>query len=632
MLNKKNNDWQLTLQRKVLLLFRKYSIPRWFVFTFDILAVSVTFLFAYLLRFNFTPNDFVFSFALSHSLIALLIYGLFFLIFRSYSGLIRHTTLTDISLVFGATTASVVTLLAFSLGSRLFQIEHDLIIPVSVILIHYGIITIFLFSIRLGIKLLFRIATRSAGKLQNVLIYGAGEMGVIIKRLIMSDPKHELNIVGFLDDNRQLYGKKINGIPVFSRSILNDEFIKKRKIKTLIIAIENITTDKKKEIIHFAINLGLAVLKIPSATLLRSFNIEALNLEKVKIEDLLDRGPNILDLKRIEKGIRNKAALITGAAGSIGSELARQILKFYPSEMILIDQAETPLTQLESNLKNKAGKTNLFFELADITNYEKAEIIFRKYKPDIIFHIASYKHIPVLEMHPHEAFRVNVGGTKIMAELSVLYNASGFVLISSDKCFQPNAVMSFSKRLSEMVVQALAGQGRGQTKFIITRFGNVLGSSGSVIPLFTEQITKGGPLTVTHPDISRYFMTIPGACELILEAAFMDNKGEIFNFDMGEPVKIVDVADKMIRISGLEPGKDIEIVYTGLRPGEKLHDENAVQDYSVLPTSNPGITIIEGKKYNYSNILEKIDEICKKLYSINNEEIIKIMEDIVNKS
>ena len=280
----------------------------------------------------------------------------------------------------------------------------------------------------------------------------------------------------------------------------------------------------------------------------------------------------------------------------------------------------------------KKLKTSYIFELSDVTNFSKTENTLAAYRPDIVFHVASYKHVSIMEMNPHEAFRVNVAGTKILAELSVKHNIPRFILISSNKCFNPSGVMSISKRISEMVIQALAGEEKKNTKFIITRFGNVLGSSGSVIPLFSGQIQNGGPVTVTHPDMSRYFITISGACELILETAFMEDEGEIYNFDLGEPVKISDIADKMIKMSGLTPGKDIEIIYTGLRPGEKLHDDNDVnKDIILFPTSNQRISIVEveDNKFDYTGILQKIDKMHKNLYFFSKKEIIKLMEEIV---
>lgn len=628
-MKKKLNNYFVILQRSILSLFRRYSIPRWLVFSFDVLAVGAGFLFAYLLRFNFKANDFLISYAFIHSVIALIVYALFFLLFRSYSGLIRRTTLTDISLVFAATTVSAASLLIFSLIAAYFEFKREFILPISIILIHYGIITIFLFSLRLAIKLLFRIATRSVKKLQNVLIYGAGELGFIIKRHIMSDPKYEMNVVGFLDDNKQLHAKKINDIPVLNPASINTEFLEKRKIKIVIIAIKNLSVSRKNEIIRSALDLGLTVLKITPGRNIEDDKIDSHNLEKIKIEDLLDRGPNSIDTNRIKNGIKARTILVTGASGSVGIVLAKQIAEYKPQKLILLDIAETPLLQLEYELKRSFNDISFHLELADVSIPGKMETVFWEHKPDIVFHVASYKHIPLMEISPHEAFRVNVLGTKIVAELSLKYNASKFVLISSNKCFKPSGVMSVSKRLSEIMVQALASDNKNSTRFMITRFGNLLGSSGSVIPLFYDQIRDGGPVTVTHPDISRYFISMTAAGELILETAFIEDKSEIYNFDMGEAVKITDIADKMIRMSGLLPGQDIEIEFSGLRPGEKLEDEIEYEVLKLIPTSNPAISRVEVDNTDFSSIAKKIVTLNKDLYSFSKGEIIEFMENLI---
>jgi FlaA1/EpsC-like NDP-sugar epimerase len=617
--------WILVIRKKALALFNKYSIPKWMLFLFDSFAVFLTFLVAYLLRFNFVVSDFLLAHSVHHALIAVAVYALFFLVFRSFSGLIRHATLTDISLVFAATSSALMVLVLLSIITRIFGLGKSLTIPLSVILIHYGLITIMLFVSRISVKLLFHFATSSRRNLRNVLIYGAGELGFIIKRVIMSDPKNEINVAGFIDDNKQLQGKKINSIPVLNPNMLNKEFIHKHKIKTIILAINNLTQSRKSEIIHSAIDLGMEVLKTPETEKWLNRKMIIQDLQKVKLEDLLGR-----DLTKIENGIIGKRVLVTGAAGSVGAEIVRQLLRFNPGEVILVDQAETPMFQIENELRIKFRSEMFQFILADITNFKKMENIFREHHPEIVFHAAAYKHVPLMEENPHEAFLVNVGGTKILIDLAVKYGISKFVFISTDKCFNPSGVMGASKRIGEMILQIRNKQLEVKTQFIITRFGNVLGSNGSVIPLFSQQISNGGPVTVTHPEISRYFLTIPDACELILESAFLDQGGEIFDFDMGDPVKITDLARKMIRLCGLEPGKDIEITFTGLRPGEKLNEERQEGTEAIQPTGNPRIRIVRVDEPDYAELKSRIEVILSNLYNLSKQEVIDAMQKIVN--
>lgn len=600
------------------------------IFIHDSLMVFLTFIFAYLLRYNLVTADFPAQEASTHGLIVLLAYSTSALIFKSYSGLIRHTTLTDIALVFVTTSVSAFALVFLSILTRIFVQTSVLIVPVSVILIHYVLITVLLFFMRISVKLLFTFATstvRAAGK--RVLIYGAGEMGFIVKRVILSDPRSGFNVFGFLDDNKSLQGKKINGIPVFNTQILSADFIKKNRIQTLILAIRNISPVKKSGIILRAMNYGLEILETPAIEKWLNGQLEIHQLEKVKLEDLLGRKPIKLDLEMIGDGLNRKTILVTGAAGSIGSEIVRQLSRFSTKMIVLVDQAETPLFHLENEIHKVYSQINFVIKLADVTNYEKMETIFREFQPEVIFHAAAYKHVPMMEENPHEAFRVNVGGTKVLTELSVKYRVEKFVMISTDKSVNPTNVMGASKRVCELLVQSVALQKEIKTQFVITRFGNVLGSNGSVIPLFKKQIQDGGPVTVTHPEITRYFMTIPEACELVLEAGFMGKGGEIFVFDMGRPVKIVDLATNLIRLSGLVPGKDIKIEFTGLRLGEKLFEEVLSEQEDLLPTHHSMIRIAKVGTRDYSAIMPEVSWSLNNLYSLSEEKIIEVLESIV---
>jgi len=621
--------WVLLIRESILKFFSKYSVPRWLVFVTDNLAVFISFIFAYLLRFNFETTAFNHTVAFNHSLIAISVYVVFSFVFRSYSGLLRHTTLTDVSLVFLVTTISLATLLVISFGSRSFGWGDLMDIPISIILIHYVCITVALFFERVFVKVIFRFATSSSRKTRNVLIHGAGELGFVVKRVILSDPKYGFYVKGFIDTDKNLQGKKINGIPVYSDSVLSPDFISKNKIESLIIAENEITIEAKSKIIRTSINLGLEVLETPEVDKWLNGQLNTRQFQKVKLEDLLGRDPIKLNLDFIKDGLHNRTILITGAAGSIGSEIVRQLARFNSRRVILVDQAETPLFYLENELIGKYIDLHFKVILADVTNFEKMETIFKEYLPDIVFHAAAYKHVSLLEDNPHESMRVNVGGTKVLTELAIKYNVAKFVMISTDKSVNPTSVMGCSKRICEKVVQARSMSEGITTQFIITRFGNVLGSNGSVIPLFSAQIQNGGPVTVTHPEIYRYFMTIPEACQLVLEAGFMGNGGEIFVFDMGDPVKIADLANNMILLSGLVPGKDIKIVYTGLRPGEKLYEELLTDSETVLPTHHPKIKKARVEKLDGKALMITIDYFLVSLYALSTLDVIKIMMELV---
>ena len=622
-------SWLEYLKEKAAAFFESYSVPRWMLFIHDNLFVFLTFIFAYLLRLNLETSQLPIDQAVIHGIVALLVYMGFSTVFKSYSGLIRHTTLTDISLVFETTTTSAFVLSMIVLISRFVNLGSTINIPISVILIHYVLITVTLFFVRISAKMLFRFATSSVKTpSKRVLIYGAGEMGFIVKRVILSDPRGGFSVYGFIDDNKYLQGKKINGIPVYSKHILCPEFIASHKIKTLILACHQLSPFKKSGIIMKAINFGLEILETPAIEKWLNGQLDISQLERVKLEDLLGREPIQLDMDLIRDGLNEKVIMVTGAAGSIGSEIVRQLSRFSVKKIILVDQAETPMFHLENELRKVYSNLSFITQLGDVTNKGKMEMIFRRFRPDIVFHAAAYKHVPMMEENPHEAFRVNVGGTKIITGLSVKYRVEKFVMISTDKSVNPTNIMGASKKGCELLVQSMAINEGVSTQFVITRFGNVLGSNGSVIPLFKDQIKEGGPVTVTHPEITRYFMTIPEACQLVLEAGFMGKGGEIFVFDMGSPVKIINLAKNMIRLSGLEPGKDI-IVFTGLRTGEKLYEEILSEKENLLPTFHKMIKIAKVDWDNHSDVIPKIRETLENLYDLPEGMVMKVLEDLV---
>ena len=619
----------LHLRERTLILFSKYSVPRWVVFVTDNLAVFLVFLFAYLLRYNFDVDGINHPMAFNHGLIVLFVYAVLSLIFRSYSGLLRHTTLTDISLVFIVTTLSAVSLLFITLCGRSFDWDANLMIPISIVLIHYVSITVVLFFVRVFVKVIFRFATSSIQNIRNVLIYGAGELGFVVKRVILSDAKYGFNVKGFIDNDKNLHRKKINGIPVYGINALSADFVSKNKIESLILADKELTIEEKSRIIRSSISLGLEVLETPEVDKWLKGQLNTRQFQRVKLEDLLGRDPINLNMGQIKDGLRNKTILITGAAGSIGSEIVRQLARFNSKKVILVDQAETPLFYLEKELREKFIDLQFQSLLADVTNFQKMDYIFQEFNPDIVFHAAAYKHLSLMEENPHEAIRVNVGGTRILTELALKHGVERFVMISTDKSVNPTSVMGASKRICEKIVQSKTQIEGRKTQFIITRFGNVLGSNGSVIPIFSKQIQNGGPVTVTHPEIYRYFMTIPEACQLVLEAGFMGKGSEIFVFDMGDPVKIADLAKNMILLSGLVPGKDIQIVYTGLRPGEKLYEELLTDKETTLPTHHPKIKKANVEKLNDPAILIKIDGLLDSLYTLSKQDVVTIIKELI---
>jgi FlaA1/EpsC-like NDP-sugar epimerase len=616
-------------KHKTIEIFRNHSLPRWFVLIIDISAVFITFIVAYLLRFNLEIDKFSMSVAIKQSYIICIVYLAMMLIFKSYSGLLRQTTIKDTFIIGLTDTCAFILLLIITYATRRISDTAIYNIPYSILTIHYVAVTVALVFFRVFIKMFYVFVSVPSTNRKNVLIYGSGETGIIVKRVIESDPRSGYQLKAFIDDNIKLQGKKVDGIPVISKNKLSKDYIESEEISVFIFAIKDISVSKKKEVLESVINLGLEILETPSFDKWLNGNLQVKQLRKVQIEDLLGRDPIKLDLQRIEAGLRNKTILVTGAAGSIGSEIVRQLTKYRYKKLILIDQAETPAFYLDNELKDKFPNSPFKLIIGDITNEAKMDHIFRKYRPDIVFHAAAYKHVPLMEANPHEAYRVNVGGTKVISELAIKYKAGKFVMISSDKAVNPTNVMGASKKVCELLVQAQARRLETTTQFVTTRFGNVLGSNGSVIPLFKKQIAEGGPVTITHPDITRFFMTIPEACQLVLEAGFMGNGGEIFIFDMGEPVKILDIAIRLIQLSGFEPYEDIDIKFTGLRPGEKLYEELFADTEQQLPTHNPKISIARVSEADYETIYLKITNSLNNIYKKSNQEVIESMQEIV---
>lgn len=615
--------------RRIALHYSDRFVSKWLILVIDLLMVFGLFLFAYVIRFNFNMEVARQSFYLVQMPYVLLVFFSAFLIFQSYSGIIRHTTVKDSIKIFFALTIAALSMVAVTLYVQRHYINHPLNIPFSVILVHYLLCAFVLVNIRFMIKLIYYHLVTGRKEYQNVLIYGAGTLGIVTKHALDQSIDSNYRVVGFIDDNPSKQRKKIEGIQVYSPLyVFRSKFIEKTQIKVVILAIQELSLVQKQAIANKCLNYNLEVKIVPPVEKWLHGELSVNRIASIKIEDLLGREAIVLDKDNIIRGIANKKILITGAAGSIGSEIVRQVMQYKPAQLILYDQAETPMNDLFLEIQSMQTNIPVSCIIGDVTNKKKLQQLFASMCPDVVFHAAAYKHVPMMEDNPYEAIRVNVGGTRILSDLSVDFNVSRFVMISTDKAVNPTNVMGASKRIAEIYTHSL-NKIKGKTRFIITRFGNVLGSNGSVVPLFKKQIEAGGPVTVTHPAITRFFMTISEACQLVLEAAFMGKEGEIYVFDMGESVNIADLAKKMIKLSGYVLNKDIEIVYTGLRQGEKLHEELLANKEKTKPTHHPKIMIGQVNDYDCHQAIAQIIQLIDSLDEMSEMQLVDAMKRIV---
>ncbi|WP_296317523.1 polysaccharide biosynthesis protein [Winogradskyella sp. UBA3174] len=598
---------------------------KWLVMLFDICITIGTFYIAYLIQFNFQLefDPFVVAKQLPYiGLVAIIS----FLAVGSYKGVVRFTGFKDIINIIIGTNIIATLLIVVTLISRKFNEDSIFNISGSIVYIHLLLNILFLIGFKLFIKSLYNYITQDFNKITKVLIFGAGNSGMLTYDAIKNDTKNGIEIVGFLDDDDRKIGKKINLLHVLHLNKITQSFITKNDIEEVIISIQNIEPTRLLQITGSLFTLGLKVKIVPPVQSWIDGDLSAGQIKEVKIEDLLGRDPINIKNPDLEEQYDNKVILITGAAGSIGSEICRKASLYNYKKLILVDNAESALYDIQQEFKNR-GLTNIEAIVADVRNKTRLDQIFDLHKPKMVFHAAAYKHVPLMENNPFEAVSVNIGGTKNVADLAVKHGVDKFVLISTDKAVNPTNVMGATKRIAELYVTCL--KGKGQTKFITTRFGNVLGSNGSVIPLFKRQIENGGPLTVTHKDITRYFMTIPEACQLVLEAAAMGNGGEIFVFDMGEPIKIFNLAKNMIILSGLRYPEDIDIKITGLRPGEKIYEELLADGENTKKTYHEKIMIAKSKKL----MINKTEQVIIKLSSISSIaqplEIVALIKSII---
>ena len=594
---------------------------------FDAIIVAVSVLFAYLIRFPLAEVARSGQFTWLAVFIVTIVNVVFFRLFRTYSNILRLSSFVDVMHVFVALTLAFFCNEAISLLWPL--IFGKQLVSFSVLFIAYLVSFAILASSRMMIKMMYDYFKQNKQSMLNTFIYGT-TTGIDIAKSLRTEADNRFRIVGFVSDDPDVVGKVMMGVNVYPNDEELPEHFRHDRVAALIVSPAKAKTLKDSDLADRVLKEGIKIFLAPEVSDDWDPRQRKPVVKEVQIEDLLGRDPIKINMQEIAAHLEGKRVLITGAAGSIGSEIMRQVAKFNPYQLILIDSAETPLHDIRLELKNKWSEIEAPTIVANVTNKPRMESIFAEYRPDYVFHAAAYKHVPMMEDNVSEAIQNNVQGTRVLADLAVKYGVRRFVMVSTDKAVNPSNVMGCSKRICEIYVQALARKiqkdGSAPTQFITTRFGNVLGSNGSVIPLFRKQIAAGGPVTVTHPEIIRYFMTIPEACQLVLEAGSMGKSGEIYIFDMGQPVKIADLAKKMIQLSGRT---DVKIEFTGLRHGEKLYEELLATRENTKPTSHDKIMIASVREYDYEAVSEDIDALVNSSYQFDSMLSVEKMKDLV---
>lgn len=603
-------------------------LPIWTVLLIDVLIIVVSSLLAYALRYDFR-SLFSESSSIDVTIVCTVAVNLiFFRAFRTYSNVLRFSSFVDIMRIFVALTVSYALLLIASIVVKSFTNIN--VAPITVLFMSYIISFAMMACSRIVVKIFFEALNFDGSRSANVFIYGAKEAGVNIAKALRVSLRNHYRLRGFIADEPELINKVMMGVKVFPNDDTLIENLDDRDVHTIIISPAKMEALKHSDMADRLLAHNIKLMTAPPLSEWNNQFLDRTQLKEIQIEDLLQRNPIEIDIHKVASHLEGKRVMITGAAGSIGSEIMRQVASFNPYKLILVDQAETPLHDIRLELQDRWRDIDAETIIADISNVTRMEEIFRRYKPQYIFHAAAYKHVPMMEDNVSESIQVNVYGTRTVADLAVKYGAEKFVMISTDKAVNPTNVMGCSKRICEIYVQSLAkkllAEGGHVTQFITTRFGNVLGSNGSVIPCFRDQIQRGGPVTVTHPEIIRYFMTIPEACRLVLEAGSMGNGGEIYIFDMGKPVRIVDLAKRMISLSGRT---DVKIEFTGLRHGEKLYEELLNVKELTKPTYHEKIMIATVREYDYDEVNERIQKLIDVSYTYDQMKIVAAMKDIV---
>ena len=603
-------------------------LPIWTVLLIDVLIIVVSSLLAYALRYDFR-SLFSESSSIDVTIVCTVAVNLiFFRAFRTYSNVLRFSSFVDIMRIFVALTVSYALLLIASIVVKSFTNIN--VAPITVLFMSYIISFAMMACSRIVVKIFFEALNFDGSRSANVFIYGAKEAGVNIAKALRVSLRNHYRLRGFIADEPELINKVMMGVKVFPNDDTLIENLDDRDVHTIIISPAKMEALKHSDMADRLLAHNIKLMTAPPLSEWNNQFLDRTQLKEIQIEDLLQRNPIEIDIHKVASHLEGKRVMITGAAGSIGSEIMRLVSSFNPYNLILVDQAETPLHDIRLELQDRWRDIDAETIIADISNVTRMEEIFRRYKPQYIFHAAAYKHVPMMEDNVSESIQVNVYGTRTVADLAVKYGAEKFVMISTDKAVNPTNVMGCSKRICEIYVQSLAkkllAEGGHVTQFITTRFGNVLGSNGSVIPRFRDQIQRGGPVTVTHPEIIRYFMTIPEACRLVLEAGSMGNGGEIYIFDMGKPVRIVDLAKRMISLSGRT---DVKIEFTGLRHGEKLYEELLNVKELTKPTYHEKIMIATVREYDYDEVNERIQKLIDVSYTYDQMKIVAAMKDIV---
>ena len=603
-------------------------LPIWTILLIDVLIIVVSSLLAYALRYDFR-SIFLESSTIDKTIVWTVIVNLvFFRVFRTYSNVLRFSSFIDIMRIFVSLTVSYALLM---ISSVLLASYLDIrLAPVSVLFMAYIISFAIMSCSRIVVKMFYELLNFDGSHSANVFIYGAKEAGVNIAKALRVNLRNHYRLRGFIADEPELINKVMMGVKVFPNDESLIDVMNDRDVHTIIISPAKMEELKKSDMADRLLAHNIKLMTAPPLSEWSGQTLNRTQLKEIQIEDLLQRDPIEIDIHKVASHLEGKRVMITGAAGSIGSEIMRQVASFNPYKLILVDQAETPLHDIRLELQDRWRDIDAETIIADISNATRMEDIFKEYQPQYIFHAAAYKHVPMMEDNVSESIQINVFGTRTLADLAVKYGAEKFVMISTDKAVNPTNVMGCSKRICEIYVQSLAKKlqekGGHVTQFITTRFGNVLGSNGSVIPRFRDQIQRGGPVTVTHPEIIRYFMTIPEACRLVLEAGSMGNGGEIYIFDMGKPVKIVDLAKRMISLSGRT---DVKIEFTGLRHGEKLYEELLNVKELTKPTYHEKIMIATVREYDYDEVKERIQKLIDVSYTYDQMKIVSAMKDIV---